>query len=327
MDELQPGEDGQPDPLHIEPPISLLPDLSLLGIEEFDKGVCRDTFENRAVLRANKMRWQPVFTSHGEPTEFIQCIGEDMLLALQMSNNRDVILLDPRNPNSDYLTGLPLIIETESDNTAPAWVIAATKHWNNVEARRDAGEPNFRPALGGPPGRCIARRVDGNRCRNWHNGEKASEEMCRVHQSNLINKEVNPLERARARIRAAAVKATETMEDLMITATSEPVRLAAAKELLDRGGIRGGVEIDMQAAIVVRPAADEIRDRLDQLAARQAERAEHERRLALTEAGEEEEHLEHEQEALYIESENGEFQEVHQADFEEAVPEEEGKDQ
>jgi hypothetical protein len=49
-------------------------------------------------------------------------------------------------------------------------------------------------------------------------------------------------------------------------AESEPVKLKAATEILDRAGIRGGVEIDSSINIDVRPAASVIAERLDRLA-------------------------------------------------------------
>jgi hypothetical protein len=56
------------------------------------------------------------------------------------------------------------------------------------------------------------------------------------------------------------------LEDLMENAESEPVKLKAATEILDRAGIRGGVEIDTSVNIDVRPAAQVIAERLDRLA-------------------------------------------------------------
>jgi hypothetical protein len=51
----------------------------------------------------------------------------------------------------------------------------------------------------------------------------------------------------------------------MDEAESEPVRLKAATEILDRAGIRGGVEIETNVNIDLRPAADVIQERLARL--------------------------------------------------------------
>jgi hypothetical protein len=56
------------------------------------------------------------------------------------------------------------------------------------------------------------------------------------------------------------------LEDMMINAESEPVKLKAATEILDRAGIRGGVELDTNVNIDVRPAASVIAERLNRLA-------------------------------------------------------------
>jgi hypothetical protein len=56
------------------------------------------------------------------------------------------------------------------------------------------------------------------------------------------------------------------LEDLMENAESEPVKLKAATEILDRAGVRGGIEIDSTVNLDVRPAANIIAERLNRLA-------------------------------------------------------------
>jgi hypothetical protein len=51
----------------------------------------------------------------------------------------------------------------------------------------------------------------------------------------------------------------------MMTAESEPVALKAATEILDRAGVRGGVEIETTINVDLRPAADVIQERLARL--------------------------------------------------------------
>jgi hypothetical protein len=67
---------------------------------------------------------------------------------------------------------------------------------------------------------------------------------------------------------------------MMETAESEPVKLKAATEILDRAGIRGGVELDTNVNIDVRPAASVIAERLNRLAINATEAA-----AKLSEAG------------------------------------------
>jgi hypothetical protein len=52
----------------------------------------------------------------------------------------------------------------------------------------------------------------------------------------------------------------------MDNAESEPVKLKAATEILDRAGIRAGIDINTDVTIDVRPAASIISERLERLA-------------------------------------------------------------
>ena len=46
------GPEAEKPIIEIDQPLNLRPDLSELGIEESERGVCLDSFENRSVLRA-----------------------------------------------------------------------------------------------------------------------------------------------------------------------------------------------------------------------------------------------------------------------------------
>jgi hypothetical protein len=56
------------------------------------------------------------------------------------------------------------------------------------------------------------------------------------------------------------------LEQLMDNAESEPVKLKAATEILDRAGIRAGIDINTDVTLDVRPAASIIAERLSRLA-------------------------------------------------------------
>jgi hypothetical protein len=71
--------------------------------------------------------------------------------------------------------------------------------------------------------------------------------------------------RARERVYQSAPRAVEILEELMDSAESEPVKLKAATELLDRAGVRGGFEIEGKLDLEVRPAAELIMERLNRL--------------------------------------------------------------
>ncbi len=251
----------------IDSPIALLPDLTMWGIEEVDKGVCEDTAENRRIIREMKSRYQPVYAGDGSPTNLIQVITPEMRQAA-LGANRSIILTDDRNKDSDYLTGINLVIEPASDHIVPAWVLAATRHWLTVaDKRREPGFADYRPALIGPPRRCSAIKIDGHRCANWTNGTVDYGDFCRTHLANRPNgstEDAGHLARARNRIQSAASAAVDELEALLATATGEGVRLNAAKEILDRAGIRGGVEVESKVTITV-DAAAEVRKRLERL--------------------------------------------------------------
>ncbi len=254
-------------PNQIDSPLSLLPDLALWGIEEVDKGVCEDTAMNRRVIRDMKAHYQPVYTANGLPTNLIQVITSEMRQAA-LASSKAIILTDDRNPDSDYLSGIMLIIEPAADHIVPAWVLAATRHWLDVKKKRDETGKNYRPAIIGPPKRCSALKIDNHRCANWTNGTEDYGNFCRVHLANRPNGEeaaAGHMAKARNRLQSAAEAAVDKLEELL-QAESEPVQLGAARDLLDRAGIRGGVEIDNKVTVTVN-AADMVRDRLEQLRA------------------------------------------------------------
>lgn len=267
--------------LAIDAPLSLLPNLSEWGIEEVEKGTCVDSAENRRIIRDNQARYLPVYDNTGRITPYIQVVTSEMRQHA-LAQNKSVLLTDDRNLDSDWITGTALLIEPASDLLVPAWVIAATNHWLVVsEERKKRNNPNFRPAIKSAPGRCTAKRIDGHRCENWFNGTVDYGTFCKVHQSNRPygeDEQAGHLARARNRIQSAASAAVEELEALLNTATSEPVRLGAAREILDRAGIRGGVEIDQNVTVML-PAADILRQRLDQLRQGHADRREIEARM------------------------------------------------
>jgi len=253
--------------LVIEGAITLLPNLADWGIEEVDKGVCEDTAENRRIIRDMKSRFQPVYDNTGKPTNLIQVITPEMRTAA-LTASKAVLFTDDRDPDSDYITGIMLIVEPAADRVVPAWVLSATRHWLDVaEKRRKDGNPSYRPALLGPPSRCAAKKIDGHRCANWTNGTVDYGDFCRVHLANRPYGEeegAGHLAKARNRIQSAALGAADVLEELMYSATSEVVRKSAADSLLDRAGVRGGVEIDTTVTVTV-DAADTVRERLAKL--------------------------------------------------------------
>ena len=258
----------EPD-VRVDTPLNLRPDLSAFGIEEVNRGVCEDTFENRQALRRAKMNWIPVYAENGVPTGLIQALSVEMqsrqrLLSL---DEKAPILSDPKNKNSDYLSGFDLLAESAADVIVPPWVLGATKAWAKQQNEIDGDESNLNGKRLAPlPTRCKAIKDDGIRCQLWSGGRAGDDGMCRVHLGSLRNKPTDSVERARARLTQASPAAVDTLEELMASAESEPVKLKAATEILDRAGVRAGFDIGGDVSIEVRPAASIIQERLQQLA-------------------------------------------------------------
>jgi hypothetical protein len=174
------------------------------------------------------------------------------------------ILADANNKNSDYLTGLDLIAESATDYLVPPWVIGATKMWVNEQDNPIASDKRKPTSL---PHRCNAIKDDGVRCMMWSSGRPKDDGLCRVHLRSVKKRPGDDIERARQKITQAASYAVDVLEELMQGAVSEPVKLKASTEILDRAGVRGGVEFDAKLSVVdARPAAVIIAERLNRLA-------------------------------------------------------------
>lgn len=266
MTELAKQEDEAPDFLILEEGVNLRPDLASLGIIETERGVCEDTFENRSILRSNQLGWDTVYASNGVPTGLIMARSKDMAKQRRLLSlaEKKPIMVDPNNVNSDYLSGLDLIAEPASDNLVPTWVLGATKMWIAEQDNPIATEKRKPTAL---PTRCTYMKDDGIRCMLWTSGRPKDAGMCRVHLRHVAKKPSDEIERARKKLVQSAPYAVDTLEELMQYATSEPVRLKASTEILDRAGVRGGIELDATVTTGERPAADIISERLERLRA------------------------------------------------------------
>ena len=248
----------------VDEPVSILQDLSALGIDEVDKGICEDNFENRSILRKARLQWEPVYSSSGSPAGLIkvrtaESTRERRLLSL--AEKRPILAVSTDN-NSDYLTGLDLIAEEASDYLVPPWVVHATRLYIKEQ---ETGVLNPKRAPLAQPHRCRHIKADGIRCMLWGSGRPKDDGLCRVHLRSVKHKTSDDIERAREKLMQAAPYAVDKLEELMEFAESEPVKLKAATEILDRAGVRGGVEIDTNVNIDVRPAAQIIAERLERL--------------------------------------------------------------
>lgn len=259
------ASDGPPEPA-VDESYDKRPDLSELGILEHERGVCEDTFENRATLRRAKLNWDAVYDQSGASTGLIVARSPEALKErrLQSIAERKPLLVDPGDKNSDYVTGLELLLEDKALKLCPPWVIGATKAW---QAEQEAGgPPTNRRAPKGLPHRCRMIKTDGIRCMLWASGRPKDDGLCRMHLRK-VRKPGEDVERARRKILQAAPYAVDVLEELMETAESEPVRLKASTEILDRAGVRGGQDLNVEVEVTdSRPAAQVVAERLARLA-------------------------------------------------------------
>lgn len=248
-------------------PVNMRPHLEPLGIVEIERGVCEDTFENRSILRKALMNWDPVYDANGVPTGYIAARTREQTKERRLLSliEKRPLLKDGSDNNSDYVNGLDLLLEDELIKIVPPWVIGATKAWQaeQIAGGVPAGSKKQPAAL---PHRCREIKSDGIRCMLWASGRLKDDGLCRIHLR-TVRKPGADVERARLKLAQSAPFAVDVLEDLMENAESEPVKLKAASEILDRAGIKGGYDFDVKVDISdARPASQVIAERLAKLA-------------------------------------------------------------
>lgn len=270
MNEIIIFEDGEPEAEDHEPaletPVDLRPDLTVLGLQEVEKGVVEDSYENRQELRRAGYNWDTVYSSTGAPTGLIAARSPEQIKERRMMSlsEKKILLTDAKNLNSDYITGLELIIDDEALRATPPWVVGATKAW--LKEQDDGGPKSDRRAPAALPHRCTVVKSDGIRCMLWSSGRLKDGGLCRIHLRHA-RKSGEDLERARRKLMQSAPYAVDVLEELMESATSEPVRLKASTEILDRAGVRGGMDIGLDVDVKdSRSPAQIVAERLARLA-------------------------------------------------------------
>jgi len=251
----------------VDVPYDRRPNLEELGIIEIERGICEDTFENRAVLRRSMLKWSPVFDDQtGAATNLIitRSIEQDKERALISINNKKQLLSDPGNINSDFLSGLDLLLDDDALKISPPWVVGATRNW--LKEQEQGGPKSDKRAPLGLPGRCRLIKTDGTRCQLWNSGRVKDDGLCRIHLGST-RRTANNVEIARQKISQASSYAVDVLEELMETAISEPVKLKAATEILDRAGVRGGMELNIDIKNTDRSPAEILAERLARLEA------------------------------------------------------------
>lgn len=252
--------------LVIDLPAAHRADLSELGIEELDRGVCEDTFDNRRILRKSKLIWETVYSNDGVSSGLLKVRSADSIRErrIQSLSEKRPLLVTATDNNSDYITGLDLLAEDRASYLVPPWVIGATRKY--LKEQENGGPATEKRQPVPLPHRCRQVKHDGIRCMLWASGRSVDDGLCRIHLRSLKSKTSDDIERAREKLTQAAPFAVDKLEELMEFAESEPVALKAATEILDRAGVRGGYEIDTSATLDVRPAAEVIAERLERLA-------------------------------------------------------------
>ena len=250
----------------LDTPLDLRPDLSELGIIEHERGVCDDTYDNRSTLRRAHYNWDSVYDATGNPTGMIaarspEAMRERRVLSLV---EKRPLLVDGSNNNSDYLTGVDLLLDDKAMKISPPWVIGATRKWVAEQNEPTASERKQPAVL---PTRCRTIKDDGLRCMLWASGRLKDDGLCRAHLKS-VRKPGEDVERARRKLIQAAPYAVDVLEDMMENAESEPVKLKAATEILDRAGVRGGMELSVDVEVNdARPPHVIVAERLQRLAA------------------------------------------------------------
>lgn len=109
-----------------------------------------------------------------------------------------------------------------------------------------------------PVTRCVVIKKDGARCGRW---SMRGMTKCYAHGKRELNfpnvaahKEA-VIEAARMRLLDVSDDAVDALEQLLQPGTSEGIRLKAATEILDRNGIRGGFEVEVEVEHKEDPAS------------------------------------------------------------------------
>lgn len=233
-------------------------ELFAIGVDEVEPWICEDTYENRALLRTNKFMWTQVDGDDGLPTGLLRVFSPEALTARRDTvwETRRPIMAKPDDRFSEYVHP----DEYPEDYPLAWWLQQRLRGWH-AQAAEGVPESERRPF----PVRCETRRNDGTRCWNWAPTPRKST-YCKQHLPWQAEQELKNTQIARLKLLQAAPLAADVLEDLAMNATGEAVRLKASTEILDRVGVRGGVEIDHHVEVEQVDPAAAIREKLQRLA-------------------------------------------------------------
>jgi hypothetical protein len=115
-----------------------------------------------------------------------------------------------------------------------------------------------------PVVRCTHTKRDGNRCNRW---SVRGITVCIVHggKSPTMQKQAATIvEAARLKILGLADEAVDVLDDLIKPGTNDAIRLKAAQDILDRAGIKGTIDVNVEVTDKT-TARDTVLARLDKL--------------------------------------------------------------
>jgi hypothetical protein len=122
----------------------------------------------------------------------------------------------------------------------------------------DVVSPNWKPTVARPlPSlRCMGVKENGQRCGRW---AIRGGTLCPSHGSHLpgVKKSAQArVEAARMRLVGLSDDAVGVLEDLITNAgTNDAIRLKAATEVLDRAGVKGGIDVTVEVEHKIDPGA------------------------------------------------------------------------
>ena len=140
----------------------------------------------------------------------------------------------------------------------------------NIESGDIVPRKEFRPSVNRPlPSfQCVVIKKDGERCKRWAEmGFTQENAKCPVHGGdNKSTKERNSkiVEAARLSLVDSLDLAVQTLQSLLAEGTADGVRLKAATEIMDRAGLRTGIDIDIKEEIKI-TTTDDIKKNLEKL--------------------------------------------------------------
>jgi hypothetical protein len=256
--------------------------LEEMGIQELEPGMVEDTFENRDLLRRNDWRWTRDRDEDGIESGLlaVHSPSDQTERALKRYGERADLLTIPGNPWSEYRSPAEIVLDLAGDEVSPSqvglpnWV--AQTGWLWVKLDRADVPIEERKAL---PSRCTHQKYDGSRCWGWGVPDIITGDpvVCKGHMP-TVGKRIERTDQEiklnlKRRLLVASPMAIDVLEELATESVSDAVRLGAARDILDRAGVRGGTELEVSGEVQVVDAAAQVSARLDRLATRALENA------------------------------------------------------